>query len=108
MDNVKNDAYYKNLIINDVEKIILYSKDKSYNEFIEDEALVDAILFRLIQISENIKKLSNDFKNSHRNIPWNEIIGFRNKIVHDYGQTDYNIVYEIVTSDIKSLKEALK
>ena len=35
MDNIKNDTYYKNLILNDVEKIILYSKDKSYEEFIE-------------------------------------------------------------------------
>lgn len=107
MDNIKNDTYYKNLILNDVEKIILYSKDKSYEEFIEDEELIDAILFRLIQISENIKKLSNGFKNNHSNIPWNEIVGFRNKIVHDYGQTDYNIVYEVITSDLSTLKEAL-
>lgn len=108
MDNIKTDAYYKNMILNDVDKIILYSKNKSYEEFIEDEELIDAILFRLIQISDNIKKLSIDFKNKHNNIPWNEIVGFRNKIVHDYGKTDYTIVYEVVTNDIQSLKDALK
>ncbi|MBQ9449671.1 MAG: DUF86 domain-containing protein [Acholeplasmatales bacterium] len=108
MDNIKNDEYFKKIIINDVDKIIQYSKDTSYDEFIENEELVDAILFRLIQISENIKKLSLDFRLKHSNVPWNEIIGFRNKIVHDYGQTDYSIVYEVVTSDIKALKDALK
>ena len=44
MDNIKNDTYYKNLILNDVEKIILYSKDKSYEEFIEGS--IKLILFR--------------------------------------------------------------
>ena len=108
MDNKKDDIYYKKLILDDVERIITYSKDKSYEEFIDDEALIDAILFRLIQISENIKKLSSEFKKNNSNIPWNEIVGFRNKIVHDYGQTDYNIVYEIVTSDMDKLRDVLK
>ena len=108
MDNIKTDTYYKNMILNDVDKIIVYSKNKTYEEFITDEELIDAILFRLIQISESIKKLSTDFKNNHSDIPWNEIVGFRNKIVHDYGKTDYTIVYEVVTNDIQSLKDALK
>lgn len=108
MDNKKDDIYYKKLILDDVERIITYSKDKAYEEFIDDEALIDAILFRLIQISENIKKLSSEFKKNNSNIPWNEIVGFRNKIVHDYGQTDYNIVYEIVTSDMDKLRDVLK
>ncbi len=108
MDNNKNDTYYKNIILNDVEKILKYSNGLSYEEFIDDEELIDAILFRLIQISENIKKPSNEFKTGHSNIPWNEIVGFRNKIVHDYGKTDYSIVYEVVSNDIEALRKAFE
>ena len=59
-------------------------------------------------MAENIKKLSVAFKDKYRNIGWNDIIGFRNRIVHDYGKTDYTIVYEVVYSDIPNLKEILK
>ena len=96
MDNIKNDKYYVSLIIDDIDKILKYTKDIPYEEFIEDEQLVDAILFRLIQMTENIKKLSVTFKEKYNNISWNDIVGFRNRIVHDYGKTDYTIVKELL------------
>lgn len=108
MDNKKTDSYYKSLIINDIEKILEYVKDTDYDEFISDEKLIDAVLFRLIQIVENIKKISDEFKNTHKNIAWAEIVGFRNRIVHDYGKTDYTVVYEIVKDDLKKLLETFK
>ena len=108
MDNIKNDNYYKNLIINDLNKIVVYSKDTSYEDFINDEQLIDAVLFRLIQVTENIKKLSVSFKEKYSQISWNDIIGFRNRIVHDYGKTDYSIVYEVVSTDIPTLIKIFK
>ena len=108
MDNIKNDDYYKELIIFDIDKIIEYTHKISYEEFIDDEQLIDAVLFRLIQIVENIKKLSDEFKKRHNDIEWNDIIGFRNRIVHDYGKTDYSIVYEVVSTDLPVLKKSLK
>ncbi|MCR5462606.1 MAG: DUF86 domain-containing protein [bacterium] len=49
-----------------------------------------------------------DFKNQHNDIEWIEIIGFRNRIVHDYGKTDYSVVYEVITQDIEKLKYIFK
>ena len=103
MDNLKNDNYYKNHILNDLNKILEYSKNVSYEQFVNDEQLIDAVLFRLIQITENIKKLSLSFKEQHPEIRWNDIIGFRNRIVHDYGKTDYAIVYEVISNDVPLL-----
>lgn len=57
---------------------------------------------------ENIKNISSDFKVRHPEIPWGDIAGFRNSIVHDYGKTDYLTVYETITKDIDELKEVLK
>ena len=107
MDNIKDDAYYLKLLLEDVKIIMEYSQDVEYEEFINDTKLIDAILFRLIQISEDIKKISLDFKNDHKEISWNEIVGFRNRIVHEYGKTDYSIVYEVVKNDIPYLNEIL-
>lgn len=107
MDNIKNDNYYKSIIINDINKILQYTNNISYEEIADNEKLIDAVLFRLVQIVENIKKLSESFKQSHKEVEWNEIIGFRNRIVHDYGRTDYSIVYEVVSNDLEVLMKSL-
>ncbi len=107
MDNIKNDKYFIDQILNDINKIIKYTDNVSYDDFINDEQLIDAVLFRLIQMTENIKKLSASFKEKYNEISWNDIVGFRNRIVHDYGKTDYSVVYEVVSNDIPDLKEAL-
>lgn len=57
-------------------------------------------MFRFIQISEHIKKLTVPFRNEHGNIPWKNIIGLRNRIVHEYGKVDLDIVFEVVSKDI--------
>lgn len=108
MDNKKNDKYYVEKILENVNFIIKYTKNISYEEYINDELLIDASIFRLIQIAENIKGLSEDYKKTHASIPWGLILGFRNGIVHDYGKTDYSIVYEIISDDIHKLKNELE
>ena len=105
MDNIKNDNYYFNKALNDIDAIIRYSGGKSYDEFMSDEQAIDSTMFRLVQLIENIKNISIEFKESHPEIPWGDIVGFRNGIVHEYGETDYSIVYAIISKDIYQLKE---
>ena len=77
-------------------------------ELMSNEVLLDSMMFRLIQVSENIKKLTNSFKENNRQVPWTEIAGFRNRIVHDYGNVDLTIIYDVITNDIKDLLEMMK
>ena len=63
--------------------------------------------FRLIQVSENSKRLSESFKEAHSNIPWKAIYGFRNRIVHDYGHVDLSVVYATIKNDVPELIELL-
>lgn len=101
----KNDAYYMEKALLEIEIIINYTKGLSYEEFMSDGRNIDATVFRLEQLIEHIKNLSPEFKNNHSNIPWGDIIGFRNGLVHEYGKTDYTTVYEVVSKDIYELKE---
>lgn len=107
MDNTKNDKYYIEKVKENINAIIDYTANKSYEEFVFDGCLIDATMFRLIQMIENLNQISNEYREKHPKIAWKQIIGFRNKIVHDYGKTDYSIVYEIVSSDIYQLKDEL-
>lgn len=101
----KNDKYYMEKALVEIDAIIRYSKNMPYGEFMQNEQTIDSVLFRLIQLIENIKDISNAYKLEHNEIPWGDIIGFRNGIVHEYGQTNYTTVYEIISRDIYQLKE---
>ena len=72
-----------------------------------NEVLLDSMLFRMIQISEDAKKLSDEYKLHRGNVPWNAIYGLRNRIVHDYGNVDLNVVFETLKHDIPELLEII-
>jgi len=103
MDNLKNDQYYASKANENIKAIQRYIGNKTYEEFMLDEELIDAIMFRLVQLIENIKNLSDEFKRKNDCVPWGKIMGFRNGIVHEYGKTDYTIVYETITQDLDEL-----
>ena len=62
MDNVKNDRYYIQKIQNDLQFIVQHMKDVDIEELNANEILLDSMLFRMIQLSENAKKLSDEYK----------------------------------------------
>ena len=108
MDNVKNDLYYANKIQEDLAFIIKHMKDVDEDELAHNELLQDSMMFRLIQISENAKKLSDDFRmREHPTIPWLAMFGLRNRIVHDYGSVDLGIVFETLKISIPGLFDQL-
>lgn len=107
MDNVKNDNYYIQKIKQDLEFISKHMKNVDIEELNANEVLLDSMLFRMIQISENARKLTDEFKRTRGNIPWNALYGLRNRIVHDYGNVDLNIVFETLKIDIPDLLELL-
>lgn len=106
MDNIKNDAYFIKQSLNELNILIEYADEiVSYDALMSNRKNIDSIMFRLIQLIEDIKNISTKYKNEHPNIPWGDIVGFRNGIVHEYGKTDYTIVYEIIKHDIYELKD---
>jgi uncharacterized protein with HEPN domain len=57
----------------------------------------------LEQIGENAKKLSQPFKDTHRNIPWKDISNLRNRIAHEYFDIDLDIIWEIIMIEVPEL-----
>lgn len=108
MDNIKNNIYYIQKIRKDLEFIVEHMRDVSMEELNVNEVLLDSMLFRMIQISENAKRLTDEYKLSHSHIPWNALSGMRNRIVHDYGNVDLNIVYETLKNDMLELLTLLE
>jgi uncharacterized protein with HEPN domain len=59
-------------------------------------------------MAESSQRLSPEEKLKHPDIPWREITGFRNILVHDYLGLDLDVVWSVVEQDIPKLREALK
>ena len=107
MDNNKDDKYHLKKSVTDLALIIKHTNGLTLEELEANEILLDSVMFRLIQISENSVKLTDDFKASYNNIPWRAIKGLRNRIVHEYGNVNLTVVYNTVKNDITQLHEEL-
>ena len=103
MDNKKTDLYYARKIIADLTFVIAHTKGLTQAQLETNEVLVDSVMFRLIQISENSDKLTAEFKSEHTSIPWRAVKGLRNRIVHEYGNVDLSVVYDTVKNDLPAL-----
>ncbi len=90
-----------------IETINKFTKGKTKEEFVGDEMLSSAVIKKFEIIGEACSRLSEDFRNSHPNIPWKEIIGMRNILIHDYFGTDLDGVWNSIEEDLPKLKERL-
>lgn len=107
MDSVKNDKYYANKIMIDVQYLVGLTEKYSYEDIEANETILDSIFFRFIQIAENATKLSKELKARENKIDWGAISGLRNRIVHDYGHTDLGIILSTLKEDIPELKNVM-
>ena len=82
-------------ILDSANKIIQYTAGFSFEAFCADSKTFDAVIRNFEIIGEASGRLPDDFKQSHSQVDWHRIRGFRNRIVHDYMGIDYEIVWEI-------------
>lgn len=108
MDNKKTNAYYIQRIMTDLRFVIDHTAGSTQPELEENEVLLDSVMFRLIQVSENSDKLTDSFKARYSSIPWRAMKGLRNRIVHEYGNVDLAVVYDTVKKDIPLLLKELE
>lgn len=90
------------------EKLIRYCEGYSYESFSRDTKLVEACVFNLSQIGELCHALDDDFAAAHPDVPWPEMYGLRNRIVHDYEGVNLTLVWEIISGDVPQLKKQLQ
>ena len=80
----------------------------SLEDFQSDTMLVEATVFNLMQIGELAKEeLSDSTKAAIRTIPWHQLYGMRNRIVHGYSGINLRIVWDTVREDIPNLRNEL-
>jgi len=89
-------------------KIRRYTDSMTYNNFIDDDKTVDAVVRNFEIIGEAANRIDADFRSSKPEIEWKRIRGFRNRIVHDYFGIDYGIVWDIIQNNLQELIDQLR
>jgi len=77
------------------------SRENFYSEVI----IQDAVLRRLEIIGEAVRNLDEMTKESNPNVPWIEIAGMRNKLIHEYFDVDLDLVWEVVAGELPEFKK---
>ncbi len=90
-------------ILEAIERIEKYA-DEGKAAFEADELIQNWMVHHIEIIGEACRSLSDDFQAEHANVPWADIIGMRNILVHHYFGIDTDAVWSVVERDIPELK----
>lgn len=91
-------------IIDSMNKAMNFVKDISYEELIKDDKTVFAVIRALEIIGEAIKNIPEDFRKRYPEVPWKDMAGMRDKVIHEYFGVKLNIVWKTVKERIPLLK----
>lgn len=78
-------------------------------EQFKDSELIQGFVERKLEIiGEATKRIPEDFKNNHQNIPWEDMAGMRDILIHQYTEIDEDIVWKTITQKIPPLKQHIE
>lgn len=103
----KDKAYILH-ILDEIKNIKQFLLGIDFDMLINDTKTAKAIERSLEIIGEAAKNLSEEFKEKTKEIPWREVMGLRDKIIHHYFDVDYKTIWDIVQNDLPELEKILE
>jgi uncharacterized protein with HEPN domain len=104
----KDDSVYLRHILDAISRIEEYTGDITYENFLNSHLRQDAVIRQIEVIGEAVKKLSLELKERYPEIPWKDVAGMRDKLIHDYFGVDLDAVWGTATKDIPRLKAEIR
>jgi len=104
---VKDDRVYLNHILDCIRRIEGHRRS-GRRRFFNSHTLQDAVLRNLQTMAESTQRLSDEVKSLQPHIPWEEIAGFRNILVHNYLGIDLEIIWGIMQDEVPELRNAVQ
>jgi uncharacterized protein with HEPN domain len=103
----KSDAVYLRHILDAINQIQEYVIEISYETFMATRLVQDGVIRQFEIIGEATKNLSEILRDSYTDIPWKDMAGMRDKLIHQYFGVDRGAVWDSINDDLPSLKSKI-
>ncbi|EDZ94409.1 MULTISPECIES: HepT-like ribonuclease domain-containing protein [Limnospira] len=90
-------------ILKAIQQIISYVEDIKKEDLQQDDEKQAAILYRIIIVGEATKRLSPEFRQQYPMIPWREMAGLRDVVIHDYDELDFDILWNVIQVNLPDI-----
>lgn len=88
--------------------VIEFVGDSSKAQFLTDRKTQAAVMHELLIVGEAVKRLTETFRRDHPKIPWRQIAGMRDRLIHDYDDIDLDEVWKTTVDDVPDLLSYLQ
>jgi uncharacterized protein with HEPN domain len=105
---MRNDKVFIEHILISISAIESYIHDTNKKQFLQNRMIQAAVIREIEIIGEAAKNVGRETRNKNQNIPWKQLAGMRDKLIHHYFGVDPNLVWNTVQQAIPSLKEEMK
>jgi uncharacterized protein with HEPN domain len=90
-------------MLHSAEEVIEFTADMGFEDFRRDRKTINAVIRSLEVMGEGAKKIPDELRLRYPAIPWRDITGMRDKLIHEYHGIDLAIVWQTVQHDIPPL-----
>lgn len=104
---MKRDEVYLQHILDAINRIIVYTEDGK-DAFFKNTMMQDAVIRNLEVIGEATKALSKETLREHQNIPWDDMAGMRDVLIHHYMGVDLKIVWDVSQTKLEDLRSQIE
>jgi uncharacterized protein with HEPN domain len=104
----RSDIDYIQDMLEAISRISKYCKNISYEDFLQNTMTQDAVVRNLEIIGEAVKNLNESLKENHPDVPWKNIAGIRDRLIHDYFGVNWDIVWDVIEKDIPELSNKVR
>jgi len=89
-----------------IDKILSYTS-AGREAFLADPRTQDAVLRNIEIIGEAVRGVTGETRTAHSEVPWKDMAGMRDRIIHDYFRVDVEVVWDVVSQDLPSLRDTI-
>ncbi len=105
---MQRDQVYLLDILEAAKLAISYGEGVEKEDFINDIQLQDSVVRRIEIVGEASRRISENTRSELPQIPWHEMIGMRNLVIHEYDDLDLNILWQTLKNDLLKLVEHIE
>ena len=103
----RDNLYIQHILdaINTVEEFL---RGVDHDEFVADKLIQSAVIRQIEVIGEATKSLSVGLREQEKEIPWQDITGMRDMLIHEYFGVNYELIWDVIQKDFLSLDETIQ